>query len=826
MTDLNIDLRIRQRDSQSVVPNKQLGEKLAAPIFDFSSSAPVLDLSNNVDDAHMIDSNESIEQSSKSEPEVHIEHDGDATIKTILNPDGSKTKTTAKNGFMSIENYDSNDRLISGEIIYDDSTSTSILYSYNTEGNLISQKSIYKNSGSNIIRDTEYRYNEFGQRIGEVVKSSEDGKLKTVKNVVFLDIADDKPGKILEKLYDANTQELLETSEITEEQLENGLVKQNIKTTNDTEISKTETVIDEFGNIFYDTQENIDPETNERISFTQEINEYADGKRISSKIIQRKDKLDSPNDMLYSITAKSYREDGSLLSSNYEMKRFDGTGLHSESQYNEQGRIVLDKLELTDVYANTTDNSTTEYEYDTDGTTLKRRVTKGVDEESLPYEKIQVFNENAEQISCDSSKYHLGVKTEEHYEAINSKVPVSTVVYEEDGTTIKDVTVNNFDSNGVLLSQEIKDKDGNIISKHDFSKIDGNFDTSYQEGCGDCYLLAGLNALRESSEGQTLLRQIIDIQQDENGNNLYTIKFPGTQIVRQNLLEVGIAESDIPIKSSYTFTEAELYEKAKLAGSNYSLGDKDVLLLEAAYEQYRKDAQSCLENQGLLVNSSMLYARGVENKEDGDVLDGGWQTDAIFLMTGKSAETVSNQISYEAPICKIDSNYNMTILMAKTEEPEETDEPEDIEEMEVVEDLIEPTAPSAPAASSAPSAPSAPAEPLYSVYKPELLDLNDLFDIIEQDCNDGSLDNFAVSASFNVSTQTVSGRTFKNRSHAFSISKIEGDNVYLKNPWNPTKEFIMTKDEIEMACLDFSIIPLNKSGEAVVELVKSNKPEV
>jgi len=822
MTDLNIDLKISQRGSSFPIQNTSQSAKLTEPIFNFGSFAPALDLSGNAENSESLApttlSNAELQQTS----EPIIEHDGDATIKTTLNPDGSKTIAIEKKGIKSIEYYDSNDRLISEEIKYDDSSSTSILYNYNSEGNLISQKIIRKISRGNITRDTEYRYNELGERIGAVIKTSENGKLKTIANEVYSDVVENKSGKTIRKLYDANTQELLEILEISQEYLENGFEKSTIKTTTDSEISNIETLIDEHGNILSKFQEDIDPKTEERISFTQEINEYKDGKRLSSQIIKGKPRTKSNDDWMSSKTTKKYRADGSLLSGSYERVFANGIKFHSESQYNEQGKIVLDKSEQTDVFANTTDTSTKEFEYCEDNMTLKRVLTKGVDEGGMPYESINVFDENAKQISCDSVKYHLGVKTEEHYDALNSFVPATTVVYEQDGITKKEVIVNNFDSAGVLVSQEIKDKDGNIISTHDFSKVDGSFDTSYQLGRGDCYLLAGVNALRDSSEGQNLLRQIIDIQQDENGNNLYTISFPGAEVVRQNLLESGIAESDITIKSSYTFTEAELYEKAKVAGSNYSIGDKDVLLLESAYEQYRKDAQACIENQGHSLDSSMLYARGVENKGD-NILDGGWQTDAIFLMTGKSAVVVSNQNSYEAPVCKVNSNYNMTILT--TEIPEETEDIEEPEEADPPEDIEEPITPTAP---TAPTAPSVSTTEIiqstpFGSNESDSLNLDDLFNVVEQDCRDGSLDNFAVSASFNVSTQAVSGRTLKNSSHAFSISKIQGDNVYLRNPWNPAKEFIMTKDEIREACLDFSIIPLNESGEASVETVKNSK---
>lgn len=104
--------------------------------------------------------------------------------------------------------------------------------------------------------------------------------------------------------------------------------------------------------------------------------------------------------------------------------------------------------------------------------------------------------------------------------------------------------------------------------------------------------MAGLNSLRESSQGREDLKKIITTGKDpKTGETTYTVTLPGAKKVREKLLAAGVPEKDINIKESYTYTESQLHEKAKLAGPKYSTGDKDVLLLEVSYEQYRADAK-------------------------------------------------------------------------------------------------------------------------------------------------------------------------------------------------------------------------------------------
>lgn len=64
--------------------------------------------------------------------------------------------------------------------------------------------------------------------------------------------------------------------------------------------------------------------------------------------------------------------------------------------------------------------------------------------------------------SIDTSYYKRGAKLEEHYEGANLEnrkglVPSKQIAYNKDGS-VKEITINKFDKDGVLIGSEIQDK--------------------------------------------------------------------------------------------------------------------------------------------------------------------------------------------------------------------------------------------------------------------------------------------------------------------------------------------------------------------------------
>lgn len=200
-------------------------------------------------------------------------------------------------------------------------------------------------------------------------------------------------------------------------------------------------------------------------------------------------------------------------------------------------------------------------------------------------------------------------------------------------------------------------------------------------------------------------------------------------------------------------------------------------MLEVSYEQYRTDAKNdkadlkkAKPNMSDRDIEVALHVRGV-NKDN---LSSGKAVDAIFMLTGRESQEyqrIQNSNSTDSAVCSIDSNLNMSVVGG------------------------------------------------FKVDKKQSQQIDSMLDKVEQDCKDGKLDNYSGAVSFNVSQQTVNGKVIQGGGHAFSISKVEGDKVYLRNPWDPTKEIVMTRDEIKKAATGISLTPLSAGSAGNTENV-------
>lgn len=651
---------------------------------------------------------------------------GDVTTTVTKNDDGSFSRVThnSKKGITVASNYDANGRVVS-QNIKTSSSSVSTAYNYDKAGNLIGTEQVKKDEKSQVTQRTKesISYDEYGHKIGTKRNVyAANGKLATSTTIRFENDAAGNPVKITGATTNADGKVMAK---------------------------KVET------------------------------RQYKNGKLASAKVL-------SSTTTSSSVTSKTYAADGKTpISVVNDTKNKDGSSAHTEQTFNKNGKIAtqhnIQKAKTGDVVSDTT----AKFEYAADGKTPKKQTEIGT-KENKPYNKVSNFDEKGKLKSIDTSYYKRGAKVEEHYEGANLEnrkglVPSKQIAYNKDGS-VKEITINKFDKDGVLIGSEIQDKNGKTIATHDFTAVDGNFDTSYQKGRGDCYLLAGLNSLRESSQGREDLKKIITTGKDpKTGETTYTVTFPGAKKVREKLLAAGVPEKDINIKESYTYTESQLHEKAKLAGPKYSVGDKDVLLLEVSYEQYRTDAKNdkadlkkAKPNMSDRDIEVALHVRGMNARDAKDNLRSGQGGDAVFMLTGREPQefqrtSVAN--STDNAVCSIDSNLNMSVVGE------------------------------------------------FKVDKKQSQQMDSMLNKIEQDCKDGKLDNYSATVNFNVSQQTVNGKVIAGGGHAFSISKVEGDKVYLRNPWDPTKEIVMTRDEIKKAATGISLTPLSAGSAGNTENV-------
>ena len=474
-------------------------------------------------------------------------------------------------------------------------------------------------------------------------------------------------------------------------------------------------------------------------------------------------------------TTGSEKVHGSVSTSIYNE---DGKIIRQETQKN-QLRISKDKDGKTSI-SQSQETKTVDYKYHPNGK-KSETVTRGVDSMGHPSEINTLYAEDGCTIvQMDKSYYKHGAKIEEKYEGVNinnrSGLPSEKIEYEKDGTTIKQRTVNHFDQDGILISRDVFDKDGNKIKEYDFSELDGKFEVSNQVSRGDCYLLAGINSLAISEDGQKLLAQNIQVTTNDKGEKEYTVTLPGAARVRENLKKRGVPEDKISIQGSYTITEEELKEAAKQAGKKYSAGDKDVLLLEFAYEKYKNDVAATLKDNSDNKDIGRLFGMGLnpEAAKTGDNLSGGKAYEAIYILTGNAPAVYTNP-DKKCPVCYIDDNLQLHL----------TDPNGNIiENFDIDGD------------------------------NSNNAQLNSLLDKLEQDCaRDGKIDNYAATVGFKVASQEVNGQVIKSGGHAFSITKVDKDYVYLANPWSPDTEIKMTREEFSKAATQVSITPINEEGK-------------
>lgn len=160
----------------------------------------------------------------------------------------------------------------------------------------------------------------------------------------------------------------------------------------------------------------------------------------------------------------------------------------------------------------------------------------------------------------------------------------------------------------------------------------GVIDDFRQGKRGDCYLLATIESIKNTQDGQKILAKNVKA----NPNGSYTVTLPGAIAVRNNYIAQGYDEDKCAITGTYTITK-EAVEKAKsLAGKSYAYGDIEVIVLELAMEAYRAEVNKTNEELG--VKQEMFTAGQNSSQSDVDTLSSGFTYDAAFLLTGQKSE--------------------------------------------------------------------------------------------------------------------------------------------------------------------------------------------
>lgn len=506
------------------------------------------------------------------------------------------------------------------------------------------------------------------------------------------------------------------------------------------------------------------------------------------KVLNRSTIVKSKSGEFVSQTKTDFEYDSNgKLKKNVSVKKTKGETVTTTRNFNENGKVAkahaeVETKEKGKTYKHYTD---TNFEYK-DGK-LTKRLVSGKNIEGKPFNITDNYEADGKTLKDRTHDYYKrGALYHDVYDGANltnrtqGGLPTTRIEYGADGKTVKYTIKNEFDADGVLIGREKFDKNGKVIEKKDFSQLDGKFDTAYQIGKGDCYLLASINSLSQTEEGQKLLQQNVKVSVNDKGEKVYTISFPGAANAREALISgkgnasIGqLPEDKVHIQGSYTITEAELNDAAKRAGKDYSAGDKDVLLFEVAYDKYRKDvAQTIKDNHIDPRKTKYVAGLGISNVS-GDTLSGGNAAEATYILTGKKSLVYENKSNI--PTCYVDSNMQMHIL---------EDENGNLVKAGVM-----------------------------AVENTQNANIDSILDKLRKDSADGKIDDFAASVSFIVSSQEVNGSTIKGGGHALTIRKVTENEVILSNPWDPDTDIVMSITDLKKAAKNVYCMQLNATSQ-------------
>ena len=446
-------------------------------------------------------------------------------------------------------------------------------------------------------------------------------------------------------------------------------------------------------------------------------------------------------------TSYKYHHNGKV--SYTETKNPEGVILN-KAEYNKDGKVT--KKIVNDKEGNL--QNTYKYKYEKDGTRLSEKYDKD--------NKLVLTGEtkyNGDKPVSTVTKYPSGnIAGETTYDE-NGKIHTQKDYY-ENGQLKADTVYHN---NGVIKTQTLYDEQGNV-TKTITDEIDGNFENSAQVSEGDCYLMAAINGIRETEDGQKILSDLVKVTTNENGEKVYTVTLPGAQLAAEGLkTDSRIKPGTVAITGTYTFTESEMQEILKQAGKRYSLGDGDMILLEAAFEKYRTEVSETLKANDIDPRNVSMGEAGLQTGlDENNILAGGQSEDALFILTGKPSKVYKNNnpqygLSYE-DLQK--DNVTITSLGQTTT-------------LEMGQSSLKATT---------------------SIDGPvthQKDELDEMLDQIMNDGQDGHIDNVATAAF------TLTHKNGKKSGHALTIKSVTEDTVTLVNPWHPDKEITMSREDFK-----------------------------
>lgn len=305
-----------------------------------------------------------------------------------------------------------------------------------------------------------------------------------------------------------------------------------------------------------------------------------------------------------------------------------------------------------------------------------------------------------------------------------------------------------------IVSDNVKDVDKGLKIQHVVSgflngiRADGVIDSFHQSPVTGDCYLLSSLSALSSIESGAA---ILKDNMKKNANGSYTITLPGAKIIAKEYAENGKKNY---ITGSYTISAAE-FNRAKRSGK-YATGDDDVILYELAFEKYRKEVMKTNKANG--ISGDRIVGAQIGSFQGGATqnspLKGGYGADAMFVLTGKRASACySNADLVDAvPVNQIKSL--------------------DKEKSTILEGRI--------------------SDKNVNLY------LNRIMREPER---------YAVTIAFKLDMGQG-----KNGYHAFQLKRVTEDSVILINPWNSSKEIVMSREQFLKSQYSFEVWDSKESG--------------
>ena len=305
--------------------------------------------------------------------------------------------------------------------------------------------------------------------------------------------------------------------------------------------------------------------------------------------------------------------------------------------------------------------------------------------------------------------------------------------------------------------------------RNNIAEDNGVIDDFAQGKRGDCYLLASIEAIKNTKDGQAILQK--NVQANPDGS--YTITLPGAVVARNHYIEMG-EEDKCAITGRYTITKAAIEKAKEQSGKAYAFGDVNVILFELAMEAFR--AEVAQTNNALGQRSRDYIAGQYGPSFIGDSLSGGQMYDAIFMLTGQKSDVYDGGRK-KKETCKL---YTPGEYGYVGETPKKLSKGRVGKSADVIE--------------------------VNHVYNKDS-ELQKLLDRYA-----GKEDQFCITVGFIVAKNGPDGSTKAGGGHALTVAKITDQYVEVVNPWNTARKERIPRGDFEKMACHLTVTEMNKDN--------------